>query len=336
MKAITFDRYGSAEVLRLEEIEAPSVGDDDVLVRVRAASANPYDWHFMTGLPYIMRLMLGGALKPKFRRLGGDLAGEVKAVGRKVTSFQPGDEVFGSVNGAVPEQAPLDLGSFAEYVCVREDHLVPKPAELTFEAAAAVPLAALTALNALRDLGGLEPGRDRKVLINGASGGVGTFAVQIAKWLGAEVTGVCSTRNVDLVGSLGADQVVDYTREDFTRDGSRYDVMFDLVGNRSLRECLGMMKPGGTYLLCFGRPENRWMGPFLQLFGARLAGPFVKTKMLEVEWHLRKEDLTILAELLSAGTLTPVVDRCYPLSEAPEAMRYLEEGHARGKVVVTV
>jgi len=334
MKAITFDRYGSPDVLRVEEVEEPVPRDDEVLVKVRAASVNPYDWHFMTGLPYVMRLMLGGAFRPKFRRLGGDLAGRVKAVGKSVTRFRPGDEVFGSVNGAVPDHPLLDLGSFAECVTAPESHLALKPSNVTFEAAAGVTLAALTALNSLRDLGHAGPGR--KILINGASGGVGTFAVQIGEWLGSEVTGVCSTRNVEFVGSLGADRVVDYTREDFTRGAPRYDLFLDLVGNHALRRCLRVMSPGGIYLQCFGRPENRWLGPFHQIMGARLVSPFVDTKILDVEWHLRTEDLNLLADLLSSGFLSPVLDRCYPLEEAPEAMRYLELGHARGKVVVTV
>jgi NADPH:quinone reductase-like Zn-dependent oxidoreductase len=334
MRAIVFDRYGPADVLRLEEIDKPVVKDDDILVRVRAASANPYDWHFMTGKPYIMRMMISGLLKPKVKRLGGDLAGEVEAVGKNVTRFRAGDAVFGSVNGAVPGQGPLELGSFAEYVCASEDHLVPKPANLTFEQAAAVPLAALTALNGLRDPGRIEPGQ--RVLINGASGGVGTFAVQIAKSMGAEVTGVCSTRNVELLRSIGADQVIDYTREDFTRSGQRFDLMFDLVGNRSLSECTRLLNPTGVYLICFGRPEHNWVGPFPQLLQARVMSPFVKPKLVDLAWHLKAEDLDLLRELPATGRVTPVIDRSYPLGEAPEAMRYLEEGHARGKVVINV
>lgn len=334
MKAIVFDRYGAPDVLELREIDKPRIRKDEVLVRVRAASVNPYDWHFLTGKPYIMRMMVSGLFKPKFHRLGGDLAGEVEAVGANVTRFRVGDVVFGSVNGAVPSQQLLDLGSFAEYVRVAEDHLASKPANLTFEEAAAVPLAALTALNGLRNHGPMGPGK--KVLINGASGGVGTFAVQIAKSFGAEVTGVCSTRNVELVESIGADRVIDYTQDDFTRSGLRHDLMFDLVGNRSLRECMSVLSADGIYLMCFGRPEHDWLGPFRQLLTARLISPFVKPKLTELTWHLESEDLELLKELLAAGTVTSVIDRSYPLPEAPEAVRYLEEGHARGKVVITV
>jgi NADPH:quinone reductase-like Zn-dependent oxidoreductase len=334
MKAVLFDRYGSPDVLRLQEIDKPAVNEDDVLVRVHAASANPYDWHFLTGKPYVMRMMISGLFKPKIKRLGCDLAGVVEAVGKDVTGFRSGDAVFGSVNGAVPDQPALELGSFAEYVCVAEDHLALKPANLTFEEAAAVPLAALTALNGLRDPGRIGPGK--KVLINGASGGVGTFAVQIAKFLGAEVTGVCSTRNVDLVRSIGADRVVDYTGDDFTRGGQGYDLIFDLVGNRSLSECMRVLNPDGVYLMCFGRPENDWLGPFPQLLGARVRSPFVSPNLVELAWHFESEDLRFLGDLLAAGNVTPVLDRSYPLVEAAEAVRYLEKGHARGKIVVTV
>jgi len=334
MKAITFHRYGSPDVLRLEEVDEPAAGDEEVLVRVRAASANPYDWHFLTGKPYIMRMMLGGLLKPAFTRLGGDLAGKVEAVGKDVNGFQPGDVVFGSVNGAVTDLPLLELGSFAEYVCVAEDHLVPKPPSLTFEEAASVPLAGLTALNALRDHGHIGPGA--KVLINGASGGVGTFAVQIGKSLGAHVAGVCSTGNVEMVRSLGADAVFDYTREDFTRAGDRYDMVFDLVGNRSLRECTRILNPDGVYVMCFGRPENAWLGPFGQLIGARVLSPFLKPTLSNLEWTLEEEDLRFLLGLLEEGKVTPVIDRCYPLQDAAQAMRHLEGGHARGKIVITV
>lgn len=334
MKAVTYTRYGPPEVLRLEEVEKPPVHDEDVLVRARAASLNPYDWHFLTGKPYILRLMLGGLRRPKFTRLGGDLAGEVEAVGAKVKGFRPGDPVFGCVNGATRRQLLLELGSCAEYVCVAEDHLALKPPNLTFEEAAAAPIAALTALNGLRDSAHLQPGQS--VLINGASGGVGLFAVQIAKLLGAEVTGVCSARNVELVRSLGADRVVDYTREDFTRGGERYDLLFDNVGNHPLRACLRVLKPKGIYLMSFGRPENRWLGPFLRLIGARLLAPFVGPKLVELNWEWRGPDLQRLKDDFAAGTIRPVVDRTYPLSETAEAMRYLQTGHARAKVVVTM
>jgi NADPH:quinone reductase-like Zn-dependent oxidoreductase len=333
MKAIVHNKYGSPDVLNLEEIDKPAVYDDDILVRVRAASANPYDWHFMTGRPYIARMQFG-LLKPIVNGLGADLAGQVEAVGKNVTQFRPGDEVFGEVDGEVPGKPLLELGSFAEYVCVSEESVVPKPANLTLEQAAAVPLAGLTALQALRVQGRIEPGQ--KVLINGASGGVGTFAVQIAKSFGAEVTGVCSTRNVDMVRSIGAAQVIDYTREDFTRGGQRYDLMLDNVGNRSLSECRRVLNPEGVYLASFGAPDRRWLGPFPQLLRMVVFSPFVSQKMVALTVKRTKEVLLDLKELIEAGKVTPVIDRTYPLSEVPEAIRYLEEGHARGKVVITV
>lgn len=323
MKAIFYDRYGSPDVLQLREIDKPVVKDGDVLVRVRAACANPYDWHFMTGLPYIMR-MLSGLRKPKVNGLGADFAGQVEAVGKNVTQFRPGDEVFGEV----------DAGSFAEYVCVLEDWVVLKPAEMTFEQAAAVPMGAITALQLLRDAGGIQPGQ--KVLINGASGGVGTFAVQVAKSFGAEVTGVCSWRNVGLVRSIGADHVIDYTREDFTRGGQRYDLMLDNVGNRSLSECRRVLNRRGVYVASFGQPENRWLGPFLRLITMFVLSPLVSQKMITRTATRTKEVLLDLKELIEAGKVTPVIDRTYPLSEVPEAIRYLAEGHARGKVVITM
>jgi len=333
MKAITFDRFGSPDVLRLQEVEKPVVDDDDVLVRVRAASANPYDWHFLTGLPHIGRMSFG-LLKPKVRGLGADLAGEVEAVGKKVTEFRPGDEVFGEVDGEVPGKPILELGSFAEYVCVSETSVALKPHNLTFEEAAAVPLAGHTALQALRDQGRVKPGQ--KVLINGASGGVGTFAVQIAKALGAEVTGVCSTRNVDMVRSIGANHVFDYIREDFTLGRARYDLILDNVGNRKLSEVRRVLIPGGVYFSSFGSPENRWLGPFGRLIGMFASAPFVSQRMIALTVKRTKEALLDLKELIEAGKVTPVIDRTYPLKEAAEAMRYLERGHARGKVVIRV
>jgi NADPH:quinone reductase-like Zn-dependent oxidoreductase len=321
MKAIVYTKYGSPDVLQLREIDKPVVNDDDVLVRVRAAGANPLDWHFMRGEPYFMRLKTG-LLEPKAKGLGVDFAGEVEAVGKNVTQFQPGDEVFGAADGA-----------FAEYVCSSEDVLVLKPANLTFEQAAAVPIAAFTALQGLRDKGRIQPGQ--KVLINGASGGVGTFAVQIAKSFGAEVTGVCSTRNVDMVRSIGADQVIDYTQEDFTQGEQRYDLMFDTVGNRSLSECRGVLASNGACLLV-GMPTGRWLRPLPRLLAAAVLSLFVSEKMVLVVAQPSKEDMLVLRELLEAGTVTPVIDRHYKLSEVPEAIRYLEEGHAQGKVVITV
>ena len=323
MKAIVYHEYGSPDdVLELKDIDKPAVKDDEVLVRVHAASANPYDWHFMTGLPYFMRLQ-AGLLKPRANVLGADLAGQVEAVGKKVTQFQPGDEIFG-----------IGAGTFAEYVCVSEDAVAPNPDNLTLEQAAVVPLAAGTALQGLRDKGQIQAGH--KVLINGASGGVGTFAVQIAKSFGAEVTGVCSTRNVDMVRSIGADQVIDYTREDFTRGEQRYDLMLDNVGNRSLSECRRVLTPKGVYIASFGQPEHRWLGPLAQLLRMLVMSLFVSQKMTTFTAKESQEDLVVLKELIESGKVTPVIDRTYPLSEVPEAIRYLEEGHARGEVVITI
>jgi len=333
MKAVTIDRYGPPDVLRLQEIEKPTVGDDDVLVKIRAASVNPYDWHVMTGLPYIARPQFG-LRRPKVAGMGADLSGTVEAVGASVTAFRPGDEVFGEVDGEVPGQPLLELGSFAEYVCVKEGSVVPKPASLTFEEAAAIPLAGHTALRAVRDQAGVAAGQ--KVLINGASGGVGTFAVQIAKALGAEVTGVCSTRNLDLVRSIGADQVVDYTRQDFVQGGRRYDVMLDNVGNRTLSECRRVLKPQGTYLASFGQPENRWFGPMLRLVWMAATSAFVSQRTIPLTTRRTREALLDLKGLVEDGRISPVIDRAYPLEEAAEALRYLEAGHARGKVVVVV
>ncbi len=280
-------------------------------------------WHLLTGLPYIAHVQFG-LLKPKVSSLGADLAGQIEAVGKNVTRFRPGGEGFGEV----------ETGSFAEYVCVPEDSAVLKPAKLTFEQAAAVPLAALTALQGLRDRGKVQPGQ--KVLINGASGGVGTFAVQIAKSFGAEVTGVCSSRNVDMVRSIGADQVLDYTREDFTRGGQLYDLMLDNVGNRSLSECRRVLNPKGVYLACFGQPDHLWLGPMPRLLKMVVLSPFVSQRLRSFVTTPNLEDLHFLKELLEAGKVTPVIDRTYPLSEVPDALRYLEEGHAQGKVIITV
>jgi NADPH:quinone reductase-like Zn-dependent oxidoreductase len=322
LKAITYHRYGSPEVLELEEVDDPVVKDDEVLVRVRAASVNPRDWHFLRGLPSIMRPV--GLRIPKDGAFGSDVAGQVEAVGKAVTRFRPGDEVFAFVLA----------GAFAEYVAVPEDVLGPKPANLTFEQAAAVPLAALTALQGLRDHGRIQPGQ--KVLIIGASGGVGTFAVQIAKSLGADVTGVCSTRNLDLVRSIGADQVIDYTREDFTRSGQKYDLILQLAGTRSPSDCRRALTSGGTLLLSSGESDGRWIGPLDRILKALVLSPFVSQRLAPFEAKRSGEDLQTLKKLIEAGKVTPVIDRTYPLIETPEAIRYLEEGHARGKVVVTV
>jgi NADPH:quinone reductase-like Zn-dependent oxidoreductase len=317
MKAIVYHEYGSPDVLKLEEVEKPTPKDDEVLVKVHAASANPADWHLMRAEPFLARLE-NGLLKPKNTKLGADLAGRVEAVGRNVTQFQAGDDVFGGM--------PLDeLGSFAEYVCTNEDALVLKPARLTFEQAAAVPLAAFTALQGLRDKGQIQQGQ--KVLINGASGGVGTFAVQIAKSYGTEVTGVCSTRNLDMVRSIGADHVIDYTQEDFTQNGQRYDLIFDAVGNRSVSDFQRALSPNGICSVAGFTSLSRLFQ--VMLLGGKKIGLMETAKA-------NKKDLVIIKELLEAGKVVPVVDRAYPLSEAAEAIRYLETGHARGKVVITV
>ena len=324
MKAIVRSKYGSPDVLELREIEKPAVEDDHVLVRVQAASVNAGDWHSMRGKPYIIRLMLGGLFKPRTKNavLGGDLAGRVEAVGGNVTEFQPGDEVFG-----------MSIRTFAEYVSVRKVGIVRKPANLTFEQAAAVPVAAITALQGLRDKGHIRPGQ--KVLINGASGGVGTFAVQIAKSFGAEVTAVCSPRNVDMVRSLGADRVIDYTREDFTRDGQRYDLIFDVAGNHSFSECRRVLSPNGT-LVMVGQSGRKKIS-ILPLLTAPLVSRLRrKQKLVSFIAKRNKEDLTLLKELMEAGKVTPVIDRSYSLREVPEALRYLGEGHARGKLVITM
>jgi NADPH:quinone reductase-like Zn-dependent oxidoreductase len=314
MKAIRYTEYGPPDVLHLTEVATPVPKDDEILIRIRAASANPLDWRLMRGAPYPIRLMTG-LRRPKETRLGHDLAGQVEAVGGKVTQFQPGDAVFGASDGA-----------FAEFVCASESEVVPMPANVTFEQAAAVGVGGLTALQGLRDRGRVQPGQ--KVLLNGAAGGVGTFAVQIAKWLGAGVTGVCSTRNVDLVRSIGADHVVDYTREDFTRTGQRHDVILDMIGNRSLSDSRRALTPKGTLV---------WVGGSLTgMPKALVVSPFVSQKLVVLIAKSTKEDLITLRELLEAGTVMPVIDRSYPLAEVPEAIRYLEEGHARGKVVITM
>ncbi len=326
MNAVVYYEYGSPDVLQFEAIDKPVPGDGQVLVRVRAASANPYDWHFMRGSPYFMRMMTG-LRTPKVKSLGVDMAGEIEAVGANVTRFRPGDEAFGTAAGS-------GSGSFADYTCASEDKLEHKPANLTFEQAAAVPIAGVTALQGLRDCGGIQSGQN--VLINGASGGVGTFAVQIAKSLGAEVTGVCSTRNVDMVRSIGADRVIDYTREDFGGDARHYDLMLDAIGNRSLTECRHVLTSRGKYILVGSIDDGRWLGPMKRLLTVLVLSPFVSQAMVPMLAKINREDLQILKELLEAGKVSPVIDRQYGLDELPEAIRYLEEGHARGKVVITV
>ena len=325
MKAIVYSDYGLSN-LKLENIEKPVPNDDQILVKVRAASINPYDWHFVEGTPYIMRMMGVGLRKPKDIQLGVDFAGTVEAVGKNVTQFKPGDEVFGGRGGA-----------FAEYVCRRADGAVAlKPANLTFEQAASVNIAGITALQALRDKGNVQPGQ--KVLINGASGGVGTFAVQIAKSFGAAVTGVCSTRNVDLVRSLGADHVIDYTKEDFAKGTERYDVILDNVPNHSLSECRRILTPNGKYVMIGGGGPNdsRWVGPFGRVIKTMVLSPFTSQKMGMMMADANGKDLTILADMMQSGKLKPVIDRTYKLNEVQAAIAYVEEGHARGKVVITV
>ncbi|MET9339104.1 NAD(P)-dependent alcohol dehydrogenase [Nonomuraea sp. NPDC003804] len=327
MKAFVLRSYGSPDVLDLVEIETPVPGDDEVLVRVRATSVQPYDWHFMRGEPYIARLMGGGPglRRPNISVLGADVAGQVEAVGKDVTEFRLGDEVF-----AMPKQ-----GGFAEYVCVREGELASRPTNLSFEQAAAVPMAAGTALIGLRDQGRVQPGQ--RVLVNGASGGVGTFAVQIAKAFGAKVTGVCSTRNVDLVRSLGADEVIDYTREDFTRNGQRYDLLLDVAGGHPGAACRRALTPKGTYVVV-GGPAGRWVRPAGRMFSTLAVSPFVSQRMAladVVRCTQNKRNLLTLTELIEDGKVTPVIDRVYPFEEIPEAIRYQEEGHAPGKVVIT-
>ena len=320
MKSIVRDTYGSPDVLELEEIDKPPVGDDEVLVRVHASSVNPVDWHIMRGSPFALRLAGYGLRRPKNRGLGTDVAGVVDAVGKNVTRLRAGDEVFGWCRSA-----------YSEYACGPQDHFAPKPANLTSEQAAAVPVAATTALQGLRDLGRLRPGQT--VLVIGASGGVGTFAVQIAKTLGAEVTGVCSTRNVEMVRSIGADHVIDYTREDFIRGEQRYDLIFQLAGTRSPLECRRALTPKGTLVLSSGEGRLSGMG---RIATAMVSSPFVSQRLVTWVASLKNADLAALTGLIEAGKVTPVIDRTYPLGETAGAMRYCEDGHTRGKVVITV
>jgi NADPH:quinone reductase-like Zn-dependent oxidoreductase len=320
MKAITYRCYGSTDVLEYADVEKPTPADDEVLVKVHAAAVNPLDWHYMRGSPYLMRLASGlGA--PKNSRMGADFAGTVEAVGKDVRRFKPGDEVLGGRTGA-----------FAEYVIIPEDRaLVLKPSNVTFEQAASVPIAAVTALQALRDKGKIKPGQ--KVLINGASGGVGTFAVQIAKSFGAEVTGVCSTRNVEMVRSIGADHVFDYTQEDYTESGERYDIIIDNVGNHPLLANRRVLTPDGV-LVMIGGASGDWLGPLMRPIRALMLSPFVSQEFVMILAQLKQEDLTILSDLMQAGEVTPVIDRRFRLSEVPAAIRYSEEGHARGKIII--
>ena len=325
MKAIVHCDYGVAN-LKLEEIEKPTPADDQILVRVRAASVNPYDWHFVEGTPKIIRLMGIGLRKPKEIRLGVDFAGTVETVGKNVTQFKPGEEVFGGREGA-----------FAEYVCRRAvGSVASKPASITFEQAASLNIAGITALQAVRDRGKIQSGQ--KVLINGASGGVGTFAVQIAKSFGADVTGVCSTRNVDLVRSLGADHVIDYTKEDFTKGEQKYDVILDNVANHSLSEFRHVLTPNGKYVMIGGGGANEQgvFGVMLRPLKAMVLSKFVDQQMGMMMADSNQKDLSLLAEMVESGKMKPVIDRTYKLAEVPEAIGYLEQGHARGKVVIVV
>lgn len=323
MKAIVYEKYGSPDVLELREVAKPTPKEDELLIKVQAASVNAGDWRMMRADPFLVRLMGGGVFKPKIKILGADIAGQVEAVGSNVKQFRPGDKVFGDISDC-------GRGGFAEYVCAPENVLALKPANLTFEEAAAVPLAAITALQGLRDNGQIQPGQ--KVLIQGASGGVGTFAVQIAKALGAEVTAVCSTGKLDMMRSLGADHVIDYTQEDFTQNGQRYDLILVANGYHPLSAYKRVLSPKGIYVMAGGSTA--------QLFQALLLGPWMSMtgskKMGVLSAKSNQKDLIFMKDLLEAGKVTPVIDRRYPLSEVAEAVRYLETGHARGKVVITM
>ncbi len=322
MKAIVYQKYGPPDVLELKEVEKPAPKDNEVLIKIHAASVNARDWHLLSADIFLVRLAMG-LLKPKNTILGNDVAGRVEAVGKNVKQFQPGDEVFGDVSVS-------GNGGFAEYVCARENALVLKPANLSLEEAAAVPMAAVTALQGLRDQGQIQSGQ--KVLINGASGGVGTFAVQIARSFGAEVTAVCSTRNLDMARSLGADHVIDYTKEDFTQNGPQYDLILAANGYHPILAYKRALTPGGIYVMAGGSPA--------QIFQALLMGPWMSItggkKMGSLSAKPNQKDLAFIKELIEAGKVVPVIDKRYPLSEVPEALRYLGEGHAKGKVVITV
>jgi NADPH:quinone reductase-like Zn-dependent oxidoreductase len=322
MKAVVSRCYGSPDILSFADIEKPVPAENEVLVKVAAASVNPLDWHHMRGSPYLMRLGSGiGA--PKDASMGVDFAGTVAAVGKNVTAFKPGDEVFGGRSGA-----------FAEYVLVPDDRaIVKKPANISFEQAASVGIAGITALQALRDSGQIQPGQ--KVLINGASGGVGTFAVQIAKSYGAEVTGVCSTRNVQMVRSIGADHVFDYTKEDYTESSNQYDLIVDMVGNHSLLANRRVLTPEGRFVI-IGGPKGNWLGPLMGTIKALLLSPFVEQEIGILLAAMRQDDMAVLAELLEAGKITPVIDSRYALSDVAEAIRHSEDGHARGKIIIEV
>jgi NADPH:quinone reductase-like Zn-dependent oxidoreductase len=324
MKAIVQDKYGSADVLQLREIDKPNIGDDEVLLRVQAAGVGPDVWHLMTGQPYLVRIFGMGFSKPNNRVRGWDVAGRVEAVGQNVTEFKPGDEVFGKCKGA-----------FAEYACAKEENLVHKPATLTFEQAAAIPASGCTALQSLRDTAKVKSGQ--KVLVIGAAGGVGSLAVQIAKAFGAEVTGVCSTTKMDLVRSIGAHEVIDYTRDDFADGKRRYDVIVDTAGRRSLSHLRRALTPQGILVIVGGDGGGRWFGGFQrQMFGAPLMSLRKGPKLTGMSAKIRKADLQFLTELVESGKVTPVIDSTYPLSDAAAAVRHLSSGHPKGKIVITV
>jgi NADPH:quinone reductase-like Zn-dependent oxidoreductase len=321
MQAIVYDHYGPPSALQLAEIATPTPAESEVLIRVRAASVNPYDWHFLRGTPYGFRFMTG-LRQPKDHQLGVDLAGEVESIGSQVKQFKPGDAVFG-----------MGRGAFAEFARAPETSLALKPANVTFEQAASVPIAALTALQGLRDHAHLQPGQ--KVLINGAAGGVGTYAVQFARVLGADVTGVCSTRNVDMVRALGANHVVDYTQADFTQSAERCDILLDCIGNHPLQASRRVLNPKGIYIGVGGQ-SGKWVAPMDRAIRARLLTRFVSQRLQFMMAKPSQPDLNLIAGWMATGKVTPAIDRTYKLSEVPEAISYLEEGHARGKVVITV
>ena len=323
MQAIVYQRYGSPDVLELEEIPIPTPAEGQVLIRVHAASVNPYDWHFLRGTPSFIRLFIG-MRRPKFPRLGADVAGVVEVVGAKAAPFKAGDAVFGTAKG-----------SFAEYACAAASQVALKPQDISFEQAACLPIAGVTALQGLRDKGKVQTGQT--VLINGAAGGVGTFAVQIAKSLGARVTGVCSARNVELLRSIGADEVLDYSHEDFARSDQHYDLLFDLVGNRSLSDCLRAVHPRGTYIACGGGGPDRSSWELLAgMLQNAVRSVFTSQKMPGLLAKINREDLAILSNLVQRGTVISIVDRTYSLREVAEAVRHVESGHVRGKVVIAV
>ena len=323
MKAIVQDRYGSVDVLELRDVEKPQPGDDELLIRVHAAGIDPGVWHLMTGLPYLVRVMGFGFRKPKVRIRGMDAAGTVEAAGRNVSQLKQGDLVYGTCDG-----------SFAEYACAKAERVAPKPSNLSFEQAAAVPVSGMTALNGLRDAGKIQP--EQKVLIIGAAGGVGTYAVQLAKAFGGVVTGVCSTSKAELVRAIGAEEVIDYTREDFTDGAHQFDLILDTAGRRPLSHLRRALTPQGTLVIVGGEGGDRWLGGFQRQIFAPLRSLLTEQKLLGLMSKERQQDLLTLKDLIEAGKLKPVIDRTFPLSEAPQAIGYLEQGHARGKVVLTV